>query len=46
MDEALNLTPNQMKKFNELRQAIQQATREYREKLHEVVRDSSEANPS
>ena len=46
MDEALNLTPNQMKKFNELRQAIQQATREYREKLQEVVQDSSEANPS
>ena len=46
MDQALNLTTTQQKKFNELRQAIQQVTRERREKLQEVVQDSSEANPS
>ena len=46
MDEALNLTPDQKKKFNELRQAIQQATREHREKLQEVVQNSSKEDPS
>jgi arylsulfatase A-like enzyme len=45
MDEALNLTPTQKKKFNELRQAIARVTREHRENLQEVVQNSSEANP-
>ena len=46
MDEALNLTTTQQKTFDDLRQAIQQATREYREKLQEVVQNSSEEDPS
>jgi arylsulfatase A len=40
MDAALNLTPDQKKKFNELRQAIGQLTREHRQNLQEVVQDS------
>lgn len=46
MDEALKLMPAQKKRFNELRQAIGQETRERREKLQEVVRNSSKEEPS
>lgn len=40
MDEALNLTPDQKKKFDELRLAIGQLTREQRRKLQQIVQDS------
>ena len=46
MDDALKLTTTQEKTFNELRQAIRQLTREYREKLKAVVQNTSEVNPS
>jgi hypothetical protein len=45
MDAALNLTPDQKKKFNELRQAIGQLTREHGQKLQEIVQDSEKAEP-
>lgn len=40
MDAALDLTPDQKKKFNELRQAIGRFTREHRQNLQKVVQDS------
>ena len=40
MDVALNLTPDQKKKFDELRLTIGQLTREHRQKLQKIVQDS------
>lgn len=45
MDAALNLTPDQKKKFNELRQAIGQLSRELRQRLQETVQDSETGKP-
>ena len=45
MDAALNLTPAQQKKFNELREAIGQLTREHRQKLDEFLRNGGNVTP-
>jgi hypothetical protein len=40
MDEALHLTSDQKKWFNEVRQAIGQLTRDHRQKLNEILKNS------
>jgi len=45
MDEALNLTPMQEKRFTDLREAIGRLTREHRQNLQKIQQDSDNAKP-